>query len=67
MDGFIYSIIDENTPNAEETIKLVDLENIDNWPYWKKARDMNHPGSRWTKYLSNIFFNEMVNKYGTII
>ena len=60
-------IIDEHSENAKEVIRLADLENVDNWPYWKKARDMNHPGSRWTKFISEMFFNEMVNKYGTIL
>jgi len=67
IDGFMYPIIDENLPNGEEAIRLADLENTNNWPYWKKARDMNHPGSRWTNYLSDMFLNEMVNKYGTIV
>jgi hypothetical protein len=67
IDSELLPIIDEHSENAKEVIRLADLENVDNWPYWKKARDMNHPGSRWTKNISKMFFNEIENKYGTII
>lgn len=67
IDNDLDPIIDEHSFNAKEVIKSADLENVNNWPFWKKARDMNHPGSRWTNAVSNIFFNEIRGKYGTII
>jgi hypothetical protein len=60
----INPIIDEHLYNAEEEIKQADLENINNIPYWKKARDMNHPGTRWSHKIADLFFESMINKYG---
>lgn len=58
------AIIDEYSYNSEEAIRNADLENINNLPYWKKARDMNHPGTRWTHRIADLFFNKVVEKYG---
>lgn len=31
-------------------------ENKNNYPYWKIARDNSHPGTCWTTFQSNLFF-----------
>jgi hypothetical protein len=67
MDQSVYTMIDEHLPNAYEEIRKADLENVNSWPYWKKARDENHPGSRWTNILSDLFLTEMDARYGNVI
>jgi len=33
-------------------------ENINNLPYWKIAKDNAHPGTAWTHFISNFFFEK---------
>jgi hypothetical protein len=36
------------------------IENIDNLPYWNFAEDSAHPGTKWSKMISNKMFSEVL-------
>jgi hypothetical protein len=37
--------------------------NVDNLPYWEEAADGAHPGTSWTKHISNKFIKEIGRVY----
>lgn len=37
-------------------------ENVDNLPYWKVAKDNSHPGTAWTRFMSNLMFDKMIER-----
>lgn len=38
-------------------------KNTLNYPYWRIARDNNHPGTCWTNHSSGEFYNEFIKRY----